>query len=170
MEYNNDDIEINIEQTSATYEIRPLQCSNLVVNRLSLLPAYPTFDRFGPMNEDHLLLANVPVQYLTNEQQRRRFHYQFHQPFILTNQSNDLDVRPFLVNIYERLYQNLTKRFHIDDATLDYNYRRLTMCINIMTQERIRYALLPLDIIGWKHIRTDEYALAVEFFLQIDGK
>ncbi|CAF1535186.1 unnamed protein product [Adineta ricciae] len=179
MEYNNSGLEINIEQdeqknnskqSSIIPEIRPLKCPNPVVNRLSLLPAYPTFDRFGPINGDHLLLANVPVRYLTNEQQRRRSHYQFHQPFTLTDQSNDLNVRPFFVKIYGNLYENLTKRFHIDDATLDYNYERLSMCMNIMTQERIRYGLLPIDTIGMAKLRLDEYTLAMEFYLQIDDE
>ncbi|CAF4427067.1 unnamed protein product, partial [Adineta steineri] len=92
---NDDDDEINTvqdeennnpqqqQQQSIKQEIQPLKCSNPLVNRLSLLPAYPTFDRFGPINRDHLLLANIPSRNLTNEQRQRRTYHSFHQPFTL---------------------------------------------------------------------------------------
>ncbi|CAF1403722.1 unnamed protein product [Adineta steineri] len=139
----------NPQQQSIQQEIQPLKCSNPIVNRLSLLPAYPTFDRFGPINRDHLLLANISSRNLTNEQRQRRIHHPFHQPFTLTN-------------------ENLTDRFQIDNAILDYNYERLRTCVNIMTQERIRYGLLSVDTIGMRELRIVEHALAMEFYLQID--
>ena len=130
------DQENNPQQSSTTDHIRPLIPSNPIINRLSLLPAYPTFDRFGPINRDHLLLANVPRRELTVEQRRHRDHHSFHQPFTLIDQSNDIAVQPFFVYIYQHMYADLARRFHVDNAILDYNYERLRECINIMTQER----------------------------------
>ena len=143
---------------------------NSRVDRLTLLPAYPTFDRFGPVNRDHLLLANVPRQDLTVEQRRRRNHHSFHPPFAVIDQSVDSAVRPFFIYVYRQLYGDLARRFEVDDAILDYNYERLRECINIMTQERIRHGLLPVTTVGSEQLRIDEYPLALEFYLQIDDR
>ena len=150
--------------------LQPAIPPNPPINRLFLLPAYPTFDRYGAINRDHLLLANIPRRALTNEQQRRRDYHSFHQPFTLIDQSNDVTVRPFFVSIYHHMYEDLTQRFHVDNAILDYNYERLRQCIHIMTQERVRYGLDPQNTMGREQLRIDEYALALEFYLQIDGK
>ncbi|CAF4322174.1 unnamed protein product, partial [Adineta steineri] len=141
-----------------------------IMNRLSLLPAYPTFDRFRPINRDHLLLANVSCQELTHEQQRRRNHYTFHHPFTIIDQSVDISVRPFFIYIYHHLYEDLAQRFHLNNAILDYNYERLRQCLNIMTQERIQYDYLSETTIGSEQLRIDEYALGLEFYLQIDDE
>ena len=159
----------NSKQQSIKQEIQPLKCSNPIVNRLSLLPAYPTFDRFGPINRDHLLLANISCSNLTKEQRRRRTYHSFHQPFTLTDEGNDISVRSPFLEVYDDLYGDLTGRFHIDNAILSYNYERLRTCMNIMIQERIRYGLLASDTIGMKELRMVEYPLAMEFYLQLDG-
>ncbi|CAF1435936.1 unnamed protein product [Adineta steineri] len=160
----------NPQQQSIKQEIQPLKCSNPIMNRLELLAAYPTFDRFGPINRDHLLLANVPSRNLTNEQRRRRSHHPFHQPFTVTDESVHISVRPFFMKIYDKLYGDLTERFQIDNATLDYNYKRLRTCMNIMIQERIRYGVLPVNTLGMIELRIVELALAMEFYLQIDDE
>ena len=67
------------------------------------------------------------------------------------------------------MYADLARRFHVDNAILDYNYERLRECINIVTQERIRHGLYPANTVGSVQLRIDEYALALEFYLQIDG-
>ena len=143
---------------------------NANVDRLILLPAYPTFDRFGPINRDHLLLANVPRQELTIEQRRRRDRHSFHQPFAVIDHTVDGAARPFLVCLYQVLYGDLARRFQVDNAILDYNYERLRQCLNIMSQERIRHGLLPSMIVGSEQLRIDEYPLALEFYLQIDDR
>ena len=148
---------------------RPLIPSNPIINRLLLLPAYPTFDRFGPIDREHLLLTNVPYHELTEAQRSRREKQFFHQPFSVVNQSFDMNVRPFFVDMYQDLYVDLAQRFHVNDAILDYNYQRLRQCLNIMIQEQIRYGLLAKDARGIEELPMAEYALALEFFLQIDG-
>ena len=163
------DQENNPQPSPTTDPIQPFISSNPIINRLSLLPAYPTFDRFGPINRDHLLLANVPRRELTTEQRRRRDHHSFHQPFTLIDQSSGITVQPFFVHIYQHMYADLTRRFHVDNAIIDYNYERLRECINIVTQERIRHGLYPANMVGSVQLRIDEYALALEFYLQIDG-
>ena len=54
--------------------------SSPIVDRLALLPAYPSFDRFGTINRVHLLLVNVPHQKLTAEQRQCRDCHSFHPP------------------------------------------------------------------------------------------
>lgn len=143
---------------------------NPSVDRLTLLPAYPSFDRFGLINRDHLLLANVPHQELTVEQRRRRDCHSFHPPFAVIDQSVDSAVRPFFVYVYRQMYGDLARRLQLDNAIIDYNYERLHEYINIMTQERIRHGLLPVTIVGSEQLRIDEYPLALEFFLKIDDR
>ena len=161
----------SVDEKEATEQlIQPVIPGNPLLNRLLLLPAYPTFDRFGPVNQDHLLLANVPGRELTREQQRRRSHREFHQPFTLIDQSADVSVRPFFVYIHQQLYEDLNRRCYLDNAILDYNYERLRQCLNTMIQERIRYGLTSETTVGNEQLRIDEYALAMEFYLQIDGQ
>lgn len=150
--------------------IQPLVPGNPPLNRLCLLAAYPTFDRFGSVSRDHLLLPNVPRRELTTEQQRRRTYHEFHQPFTLIDQSADISVRPFFVYVYQQLYEDLGRRCHLDNAILDYNYERLRQCLNVMTQERIQYGFCPETVVGSEQMRIDEYALAMEFYLQMDGQ
>ena len=115
---------------------------NSNVDWLTLLPAYPTFDRFGPVNRDHLLLPNVPRHELTVEQRRRRDHYSFHKPFAGVDHSVDNATRPFLITIYQQLCDHSASRLQMDSAILDYNYERLRNCINVFTQLRIDECLL----------------------------
>ena len=111
-----------------------------------------------------------PRRELTSEQQRRRSHHTFHQPFTLIDQSTDISVRPFFAYIYQQLYEDIGRRCHLDNAILDYNYERLRQCLNIMTQERIRYGFYAETVVGSEQLRIDEYALAMEFYLQMDGQ
>ena len=46
-----------------------------------LIVSNPIVDRFGPINLDHLLLANVPRQELIVEQRRNR--HPFHRPLLI---------------------------------------------------------------------------------------
>ena len=162
--------EISLKPSSDIHLIQQTISSNPIVNRLCLLPAYPTFDRFGPINRDHLLLPNVPRRDLSVEQGRRRDRHLFHQPFTLIDQSNDMTIRPHLVDIYEYMYCDLVQRFQVDNAILDYNYKRLGECINMMTQERVRYGFLPENTVGSRQLRMEENVLALEFYLQFDGR
>ncbi|CAF1358586.1 unnamed protein product [Adineta steineri] len=167
---NDDEQNSSIKSSIEKQQIQPLKCSNPIMNRLSLLPAYPTFDRFGPINRDHLLLANISCSNLTKEQRQRRTYHSFHQPFTLTDESNDISVRSHFMKIYDKLYGDLSERFQIDNAILDYNYERIRTCMNIMVQERIRYRSLAMDTIGMEELRIVEHALAMEFYLQLDDE
>jgi len=52
-------------------------------------------------------------------------------------------------------------------AIIDYNYVRLTKCIDIWANERIfRFKNKPHEVA----LDQKEYAVALEFYLQIDGK
>ena len=128
---------------------------NPSVDRLILVPAYPTCDRFGPINRDHLLLANVPRQELTVEQRRRRDHHLFHQPFAVIDHTVVGATRPFLIYFDQQLYGDLARRFQVDNAILDCNYERLRQCLNVFTQERIRHGLLSRVFTGLRILSVD---------------
>ena len=66
------------------------------------------------------------------------------------------------------MFTDLTRRLHINDAIIDYNYQRLFKCFDIMTNERIHYGLQKYPHTDGDVLPLHEYAVALEFFLQID--
>jgi hypothetical protein len=119
----------------------------------------------------HLYGLLLSANRLTNEQRRQREHGAFQQSFTLTRHRNNNNYIPsFFHVIYQQLYGDLARRLHVDDIILDFNYERLFKCINIMTNERIRYRFETYPIPSFQQLPMSEYAMALEFYLQIDGK
>ena len=65
-------------------------------------------------------------------------------------------------------YVDLLERLKVDMAVLDYNYLRLNNYMKLLMFERMRIFNISLDNIS--KINEKEYPLALEFFLQFDGK
>ena len=73
----------------------------------------------------------------------------------------------FFWPIYEELFANVVEHLHVDLAIIDYNYARLTKCVDLWAKERlIRFQKTDYEVT----LNQREYAIALEFFLQIDGK
>ncbi|CAF3147160.1 unnamed protein product [Rotaria sp. Silwood2] len=133
--------------------------------RLSILPAFPT-----PIYNDHshLLLANVPIQFLSIEQlyRRERQQQQLFNPqspctLIIHNHSTPSSIR----NYFEVYYQPLIDRLNVDWTILDFNYTRLDHCLKLFANERIhRLRQTPYEV----RLLEEEKSVAMEFFLQID--
>lgn len=69
------------------------------------------------------------------------------------------------------MFSELSRRLDVDIALLDYNYERLFKCIDIMRNERIQLRLQSSTIIEeTEQLPVHEYSIALEFYLQIDGK
>ena len=67
---------------------------------------------------------------------------------------------------YQRDYADLMQRLRVDAAILDSNYPRLDHCLQLFGLERIRrFRSQHREV----ELLRDEYPLAIEFFLQIDG-
>ena len=76
----------------------------------------------------------------------------------------------FLLALYQQLYSHLARGLHVNDIILDYNYQRLLTCIDIMTNERIQYRFSTHPIAHCERLPLHEYTVALEFYLQFDGK
>jgi hypothetical protein len=69
--------------------------------------------------------------------------------------------------IYQEIFANVSEHLHVDMAIIDYNYARLSKCIDIWSKERIfRFRKTQHEVT----LDQREYAIALEFYLQIDGK
>ena len=75
----------------------------------------------------------------------------------------DIDIsstESYLLHIYETLYMKMKKRLKVDIPVIDFNYIRLRRCISkVVTQRSQQQTMLVID----------EMAMALEFYLQIDG-
>lgn len=194
---DNDDEVANILQHPNAPSISTPTPNPTNMSRLSLLPAFPSLHQGGVVvyrNLDHLLLANVPRQLtrflfflglfntilchvlivghrLTNEQQRQRARNTFSSSFTLNDhrQVNN-QIPSFFLTLHQQLYGDLMRRLHINDVILDYNYPRLFKCIDLMTNERIQRRFEKHPTGHYEQLPLSEYAIALEFYLQMDGK
>lgn len=67
----------------------------------------------------------------------------------------------FLLDFYQEFYGNLKTRLKVDISILDFNATRLRECVNqVVAQYHLEQTMLNVD----------ELPLALEFYLQIDGK
>jgi hypothetical protein len=112
---------------------------------------------------------------LTPEQRAQRHHATFRPSFTLTDERVRrahvaIPSSFFLDQLYEPLYGDLSRRLDVDDVLLDYNYQRLFRCLNIMKEQRLarRFPSYALELA--EHLPVDEYAMALEFYLQMDGR
>ena len=113
------------------------------------------------------------IDHLLNEIERdRRRPSQYQSSFhvigaapmnILMNK----DAPSFFWLIYQELFANVSEHLHVDMSIIDYNYVRLSKCVDTWRKERIsRFQKSPAETI-FDH---KEYAVALEFYLQIDGR
>ncbi|CAF4286459.1 unnamed protein product, partial [Adineta steineri] len=113
--------------------------------------------------------SNTPRQLLTPEQ---KYLYEncdhFPSSFQFIDESINSNFSSFFVKLYRDLFVDLSRRLHINNAIIDYNYQRLRKCFDLMTHERIGYGLQKNILHDGDILPIHEYAVALEFFLQID--
>jgi hypothetical protein len=111
------------------------------------------------------------VESLTEEQYDRVRHRVFPQLFKLEMNIDGTNINPeknqlsscesFLLCFYQNLYVKLKKRLKVAIPIIDFNFTRLRHCIGkVATQRNQQQNMLTMD----------ELAIALEFYLQIDGK
>jgi hypothetical protein len=67
----------------------------------------------------------------------------------------------FLLCFYHNLYVKLKKRLKVDIPIIDFNLTRLRHCIDKVVAQRDQQQTM---------LNMDELSIALEFYLQIDGK
>ena len=108
---------------------------------------------------------------LSDRERNRRRPHEYRPTFLLT----DAPATDALVNtripsffwpIYDELFGEITERLHVDVSILDYNYARLCKCIDVWARENTRrFNVPPHELV----LEQQDYAVALEFYLQIDG-
>jgi hypothetical protein len=120
-----------------------------------------------------MLICTYKIDHLLTEQERdRRSSTKYRAPFHVigaspTNILVDTHVPSMFWPIYQQLFANVAEHLHVDMSIIDYNYVRLSRCIDIWANERVYRFNKFLHEVTLDQI---EYSIALEFYLQIDGK
>jgi hypothetical protein len=166
-------------RSSTPYQIRTLATHNMA--RVSLLPLFPM-----PLSTSsatpHLLLANVPSEWLSFVQMSialqypfllvdsltepqyariRRYAYPPLFKFELNTDDKSHAGDSFMGFCYEQLYTKTSQQLKVDIPIIDYNLTRLRQCLATVAAQRHHQSTM---------LTIDELPLALEFYLQIDGK
>lgn len=126
--------------------------------RHQLLPAYP-FAR-NDTRPALLLLANVAN--IDRDELEKQSFCGGHGicPFEFRQYGCVDPIDSFLIDFYQNLYLEPSRRWKIHLSLIDYNLTRLRRCMNKYTKQTTEPTLLLFD----------ECLIALEFFLQIDGE
>ena len=113
-----------------------------------------------------LLFSHIVAHQLTSEESARRCSGAFRPAFDAVD--HDSTVASFLRDKYQWLFGDLIERLKVDMTILDFNYTRLNKYMRLLIDEQMRvFHLRPSDV---QLIQEKEYPLALEFFLQMDGR
>jgi hypothetical protein len=127
--------------------------------RVGLLPAYPSArDRA----DKHAILLLSNVAQLDRERREKESFCGGHGigTFEL-KQNRFMDpIDSFMIDLYRDLFVEPSQRWKIECSIIDYNLCRLRKCMTLYTAQTNEPALLSFD----------EWPIALEFYLQIDGK
>ena len=126
--------------------------------RADILPAYPLAK--ADSNRVILLLANV-----MNVNRDTRENESFcggHGicPFEFREHHFMDSVESFMIDLYRDLFVGPSRLWKINASLIDYNLSRLRRCMHMYTTQTNESALASFD----------ELSIALEFYLQIDGK
>lgn len=109
---------------------------------------------------------------LSEQERSRRRSLKFRPPFHVigtppTSLLANTNIPSFFWPIYSELFADVSEHLHVDMAIIDYNYARLTRCLDVWSKERIiRFKKADHEVTLNQH----EYPIALEFYLQVDGK
>ena len=127
--------------------------------RLGLLPAYPSA-RTQAEKDAILLLSNV-AQVDREKREKESFCGGHGIAAFELKQNRFMDpIDSFIVDLYRDLFVEPSRRWKIEGSIIDYNLCRLRRCMALYTAQTNEAALLSFD----------EWPMALEFYLQIDGR
>lgn len=146
------------------YQSKTLRSACLISRyRRRLLPAYPTYRK--DERPSLLLLANV---HTIDRDIMEIYSYTCshdtadlkHAPFKMILDPDHEHIDSFIIGIYQQWYKKLSDLWLIEPSIIDYNFVRLQRCMNLHMKQYGESAVCTID----------EYPLALEFYLQIDGQ
>lgn len=119
-----------------------------------------------------LCLSFGPLaQRLTDEQRLARERGACRPSYTLTDDRHDPTLMPsFFLDRYRQWYGDLARRLRVDDTLLDYNYSRLFQCMDMMIRQRLQNRIPNQYVTTSEPLPVDEYAIALEFYLQLDRR
>ena len=127
--------------------------------RRRILPAYP-LARDNSTDRTLLLLCNVP--HVNREMFENKSFCGGHGfcPFNFVQHRYVEAIDSFMIDLYRDLFERTSRQWKIPCSIIDYNLSRLRTCMQMYTQQTNEPAVASLS----------EWPLALEYFLQIDGK
>jgi hypothetical protein len=127
--------------------------------RSKLLPAYPSVKN-DTTHRELLLLPNVANINRDKFEQNSFCGGYGVCPFEFIQHRYVESVDSFMIDLYRDLFIEPSQQWKIHYSLIDYNLSRLRKCMQLYTEQTKEPALLSLN----------EWPIALEFFLQIDGK
>jgi hypothetical protein len=150
----------DVAATGAKYELRTIRPGSISSQRRAeLLPAYPQ-----AANDNHrtpiLLLSNVAIVDRGTYEKQSFCGGNGVTPYEFRQYGYVEPIDSFMIDLHRDLFIEPSRRWKIDHSIIDYNLSRLRKCMDLYTKQTNEPALLSFN----------ELTLALEFFLQIDGK
>jgi hypothetical protein len=106
---------------------------------------------------------------LTDEQRLARERGACRPSYTLTDDRQGRAFIPsFFLDRYRQWYGDLARRLRVDEILLDYNYPRLFQCMDMLIRQRLQNRSPSQHVTTGEQLPVDEYAVALEFYLQID--
>lgn len=145
---------------SATYRSRTMRPNSInSQRRAELLPAYP-LDRDSSRDKTLLLLSNV-LNVDRDECEKESFcGGNGICPFEFKQYRYVASIDSFMMDLFQELFVETSQRWKINYALIDYNMTRLRTCMDIYRKQTGEPAIICFQ----------ELSIALEFYMQIDGK
>jgi hypothetical protein len=152
---------VNAGTTTTEYQLRTIQPNSIrSQQRTKLLSAYPQATVGNQREPVLLLLANVADMDRETYEKRSYCGGQGVCRFEFRQYGYVERIDSFMIDFYRGLFMKPSRLWKIDISLIDYNLSRLQKCMDLYTQQTNDPPLLSLN----------ELTLALEFYLQIDGK
>jgi hypothetical protein len=152
------DTAVAASDTAVEVQLRTIRPGSISSQqRIELLPAYP---RANSNSRVLLLLSNVANVDRDACEQRSFCGGNGVCPYEFRQYSYVESIDSFMIDLYRDLFIEPSRLWKINHSIIDYNLTRLRKCMDLYTKQTNEPALASLN----------ELTLALEFFLQIDGK
>lgn len=147
--------------SSTPYQARTIRLNSISSQRRAdLLPAYPLASSSHHTAQTLLLLSNVIN--VDREKCEQESFCGGHGvcPFEFKQHRYVEPIDSFMVDLFRELFMETSRRWRIHYSLIDYNLSRLRKCMDIYTKHMGEPAIASMH----------ELPVALEFFLQLDGR
>jgi hypothetical protein len=151
----------DVAATGAKYKLRTIRPGSISSQqRTEILPAYSQAANGNHHRTPILLLSNVAIVDRGTYEKQSFCGGNGVTPYEFRQYGYVEPIDSFMIDLYRDLFIEPSRRWKIDHSIIDYNLSRLRKCMDLYTKQTNEPALLSFN----------ELTLALEFFLQIDGK